>query len=519
MKIHNLEKRIRGGYTTFGSLWEKGEVKTDSDFTLWNEQKEEIPVQTRVTAYWPDGSVKWAAHTADSRKIGEQAEITPIKASIDSDSKKLNLEITDTEYLVKGEQISIVIPKQGSEVLKDLYIDGSLKVTKAVPVLLIERRESEGLERITRELTGIGKIHEVSIEEEGPLSMVFCVRGSHVISTKDLHYYNQEILPYILRIRICIDSNQLEFTHTFLYDGDEKRDFLKGIGVRFYCPMEGENYNRHVKFGTDHGVFHESLNLLLTWRPRIPEAIYQKQIDGILVNLSGESQELVTAAAKIPTWSNYHICQDSVSHFAIRKKVKEEGCCYLEGLHGYRAPGTAAFGGENGSLLFAMRDFWRKYPSGFTFQNMDADEMQATVWFWSPNAEPMDFRHYATEGYDQTYYEGFPEVGATPYGIANTNTFRLIGSEKIIPSDDEIKEFGESTDKPAVYIGSPEYYHEHRAFGFWSLPTKETAFETWLEEQLDAAIEFYIKEIDLRNWYGMFNYGDVMHTYDRFRHS
>jgi hypothetical protein len=520
VKIHILEKRIPGGYTTFGSTWKKGEVKAGTEFTLKNEEQDEIPVQSRITAYWPDGSIKWASHTADSRKIGKQAEILPIEDErIPVYGSKISLESTDDEYRVRGERVSLVIPKSGYEVIKDLYIDGELRAFKAVPVLLLEQREREGNSKITREIHGVGRIDQVTIEEEGTLSLVFCVRGTHVIDTSTLDSNNEEKLPFILRIRVNVDSEQLDFTHTFIYDGDEKRDFLKGIGLRFSCPMIGKNYNRHVKFGTDHGVFHESLNLLLTWRPRIPEAIYQSQIDGKLVDLSDESQEITEAVTKIPTWSNYQIYQDSVSHFVVRKKVKEEECCYLEGLHGYRAPGTAAFGGENGGLLFAMRDFWRKYPSGYTFQNLEEDEMQATVWFWTPEAEPMDFRHYATEGYDQTYYEGFPEVGASPFGIANTNTFSLTGFNKLIPSDQEMKDFGDRIDKPAVYIGSPEYYHELRAFGYWSLPKKDTAFETWLEDQMDIAIEFYIKEIEKRNWYGMYDYGDVMHTYDKFRHS
>jgi len=40
-----------------------------------------------------------------------------------------------------------------------------------------------------------------------------------------------------------------------------------------------------------------------------------------------------------------------------------------------------------------------------------------------------------------------------------------------------------------------------------------------LEKQLKTAVEFYMQEIDKRNWYGLFNYGDIMHTYDRVRHT
>ena len=80
MKLHILENRKTGGYATFGSTWKKGEVQSDSAFVLFGEQGTEIPVQSRVTAWWPDGSVKWAAHTADSKRIGKNAEICPVEA-------------------------------------------------------------------------------------------------------------------------------------------------------------------------------------------------------------------------------------------------------------------------------------------------------------------------------------------------------------------------------------------------------------------------------------------------------
>ena len=74
-------------------------------------------------------------------------------------------------------------------------------------------------------------------------------------------------------------------------------------------------------------------------------------------------------------------------------------------------------------------------------------------------------------------------------------------------------------EKPAVYVESPESYHKKRAFGYWSLPERKTESEAFLENQLDQLFDFYKNEIEVRSWYGMFNYGDIMHTYDPFRHS
>lgn len=83
IKLHCLENRVASGYVTFGSYWEKGilvipNFKNDGmdSFVLQNENKESIPVQSRITAWWPDGSIKWVAHTADASKMGQEAALT-----------------------------------------------------------------------------------------------------------------------------------------------------------------------------------------------------------------------------------------------------------------------------------------------------------------------------------------------------------------------------------------------------------------------------------------------------------
>ena len=50
-----------------------------------------------------------------------------------------------------------------------------------------------------------------------------------------------------------------------------------------------------------------------------------------------------------------------------------------------------------------------------------------TAWIWSPDAEPMDLRHYDNVAHDlNASYEDVQEGMSTPYGIARTTTFTLI---------------------------------------------------------------------------------------------
>lgn len=511
MILHSLGDRRLTGYTTWGCMWEKGCCAKETEYLLKNQKKENVPMQSRITAWWPDGSVKWTAHTADAALMGKEIEVVPGTAV--QPEKKIRVVKKDGFLEILAGSMKVKIACDGKRLFDTVSFHEKKYLTDAMPVLLLEEPSVWNGNPVKIEKKYDSRITGLSLEEEGALQVIVKYTGHHEAGDGDRK------IPFILRMKIGLDSPRIDFVHTFLYDGDEEKDFLKGIGIRFQSPLEGNIYNRHVKFMGDHGVFHESMAELLTWRPGVPQEIYAKQVRGEKLELEKDDKETVDTVLKdMPFWSEYDLCQDSVSHFCIKKKIKDENCCYLDCLHGKKTEGGAAFGSEHGSILFSIRDFWEKYPSGYTFRNLDGDTAEAVIWLWSPKAEAMDFRHYANRGYNQVYYEGYDYKGATPYGIACTGEFSVMVSEELIPEDQSLKDFAETVKRPVQYVGTPEYYHKRRAFGYWSMPERGTEMENWLEDQLDMAVDFYRNEVVQRNWYGMFNYGDFMHTYDRERH-
>jgi hypothetical protein len=492
-------------------LWEKGSCTKETEYQLKNRQKDNLPMQSRITAWWPDGSVKWTAHTADAALLGNEIEVVPGTPS--QLKQKIQVMKKDGFMEILAGSIKVKIACDGRKLIDSIYFHEKEFLINGRTVLLLEEPSVWNGNTVKIEKEYDSRITELSVEEEGELQVIIKYIGYHESADKD------KKIPFVLRMKVGLDSPRIDFIHTFLYDGDEDKDFLKGIGIRFQSPLEGKIYNRHVKFMGDHGVFHESMAQLLSWRPKVPQEIYEKQIRGERLKLTGSDKETVDTVLKdMPFWSEYDLCQDSANHFCIKKKIKDENCCYLDCLHGKRTEGAAAFGSEHGSVLFSIRDFWEKYPSGYTFRNLDGDMAETVMWLWSPGAAAMDFRHYANRGYNQVYYEGYDYKGATPYGIACTSECSVMLSEEMIPKDQELAEFAESVKRPVQYLGTPEYYHERKAFGYWSLPQRNTQMECWLEDQLDMAVDFYWNEVDQRNWYGLFNYGDFMHTYDRERH-
>lgn len=522
MILHNLQGRAQEGFTTFGSVYQAGEVPAETKFCLLNETGESVPVQSRITAYWADGSVKWAAHTADAGKLGSRITILPSiekKEAGGEDSRELAgegicIQKGEDGCVIDTGKLSLVIPVR--EKLPADYLARAVKGAKGgnsslvYPVLKLEEREEKEESSYSRVESYRGVVLEAEFEEEGPLQCVVRFRGIHRRIGGE-----REAMPFSIRMYLWAGSAQIRFVHTFFYDGDEQRDYLKGMGICFETVLDGEPYMRHVKFGTDRNPFHEAAVLLSSNVPRLPLRDLEEQMEGEIKEYKEGSDEY-EAVQNLPIWNRYSLVQDSDSHFAIRKQTRKE-CCRLACLHGSHAPGTMAAAGRKGGLIFGIRDFWQKYPSGLETDGLNGALTKCTAWFYSPEAPAYDFRHYDTRSYPNTSYEGYEDVGASAYGIGVTSEC-LVGFTAGVPSDGQMGRFAGQVQKPAVYTGEPAYYHEKRAFGYWSLPSDSTEVMRRLEEEMEKAVHFYKLEAEARNWYGLFDYGDVMHQYDPVRH-
>lgn len=520
MLLHRLNGRVKGGYTTFGCVWDKEEAEKNS-FFLTDENGKEIPVQSKIMAYWPDGSIKWSAHTADSDEMGSSVKLLPVPQSGRARGECEGIRIQEQAGLYKVDtgRLSMQIPSGGrrpsSCLAFDIRLHGTKKAESVYPVFSLERRfEQEGSQGRVSEYHSVvqeycGEITAVELEENGPLQAVFCFKGKHVTGEKTE-------MPFVIRMYLWYNKEEIRFVHTFMYDGEERTDYLKGMGIRFNTCLTGNGYHHHIQIPTDKGVFHETPVLLLGRHTGLLPEVYQSQLQGEKID-DGTYGDVERAAGMFPVWERYSMLQDSAYHYTIRKQTEKE-CCKLVCLQGQRAPGVMAVSGENGGILIGIRDFWQKYPSGLEAAGLNGSHCQCTAWFYSPEAESYDFRHYSKRSFPETCYEGFEEVGASAYGIGVTSECSVLFSDDL-PADKKLKSFAEQVQKPAVYVGDSEYYHEKKAFGRWSLPGKETLQEEWLEDQLDKAFTFYQEEVEKRDWYGLFDYGDIMHTYDAVRHT
>lgn len=166
-----------------------------------------------------------------------------------------------------------------------------------------------------------------------------------------------------------------------------------------------------------------------------------------------------------------------------------------------------------------LHDFWQSYPSSIEITRARTAAATLTAWLWSPDAEPMDLRHYDDVAHDlNASYEDVQPGMSTPYGIARTSTLTLV-PQGGYPGKAAFSAQATRMEYTGQLIPTPAYLHHCQAFGVWSLPDRSTPFRARVEDRLDAYIDFYRKAIEQNKWYGFWNYGDVMHAYDPVRHT
>ena len=525
---------------SFGVPFDEGDVFPATPLQLKVNEYQDIPVDTWPLAYWPDGSVKWSGVAGVIPAGTERLTLEKASKKVKTTNKqpKASISITETPENIQVETgvLSVYIPRHGEFLIDSLLYKGTKVGEKAR--LVCSTQSGPVLENTSRVsfFHYAGEIKSVSIERAGSVRTLVKLEGVHRnrnkgISTdnsnsEDDSLNNREWLPFVVRLYFYAGSEQIKMVHSFIYDGDQKMDFIRSLGIRFDVPMREALYNRHVAFScADGGVWSEPVQPLVGRRmltmPQIQDdlSLQQQQMEGKRIPpyeaFDEKNRELLNDWA---SWNDYRLSQLTADAFSIRKRTNGDAP-WIGTFSGTRSDGYAFAGDITGGLGLCLHDFWQSYPSSIEISDARTPVATLTAWLWSPDAEPMDLRHYdnVAHGLNDSY-EDVQEGMSTPYGIARTTTLTLVPqggyTGKKTFADD-----ARQLSATSILMPTPEYLHNRRAFGIWSLPDRSTSFRTRVEERLDAYIHFYQKAIEQNKWYGFWNYGDVMHAYDPVRHT
>lgn len=508
---------------SFGVPFAKGVMNDNGSFSLTGSDGEDIPCQTWPLAHWSDGSVKW---------MGVSATIPPDMALLEFDAvaakKKSSERVSSSSMVTINDDKRIVIdnglytisfPKSGNEIVESIEMGGKELAGKGKLVLRTEDR-SRASEEIVTYQNFESRISSTSIERSGDIATVIKIEGTH----KALKG-SREWLPFTVRFYIYKDAQPIRMVHSFVFDGDQDRDFIKGLGVEFSIPLREENQNRHVAFaGESDGLLMEAVKPFTNRRrasiPGSPENLHALQFEGKRVlNYSEYPQQSKTLLDEWADFGDYRLVQNSSDGYYIQKRTAEYGSWFGNNA-GRRARGFVLAGDVTGGLGVSLKDFWQSFPAELDVHGMCSDTGKITVWMWSPEAAAMDLRHYDIKGHGlSSSYEDYVEGNSTPYGIARTSEIYLFPYSEM-PGRDEISAMANIGQYACQIMATPQYLHDAGAFGKWSLPASDgNATKLYLEGQINAYLKFYMDAVESQHWYGFWNYGDIMHSYDPDRHN
>lgn len=524
--LHWLEgaPAVTGPGGTWGVPWPKGHYRPETIFALKAADGSDVPLQSWPLAYWPDGSLKWTAHAIPAG-MGRSESLTLLagQASIAPASPVRVTDSADTVEVDTG-VIRCRIPKHGS-VLFSSILRGEVEIARDGRLVALSQNQPDLSTTGTLDQKSFqSQIESVAVERNGPVRALVKITGKHTDASR-------EWLPFVVRLYFDAGSEAVRVVHTFIFDGDEKKDYLRGIGVRFAVPMRDRVEDRHVRFvGDGNGLWAEAVRSLTGLR-RDPGAIAREaQIAGKATPAAEQLPEVVRSRVQyIPAWGDFTLYQSAANAFSIRKRTKE-GYGWIEADQGQRAGGTGYVGGATGGgVVFGLRDFWQRHPTQLDIRGANTDAAEVTLWLWSPSAPAMDLRFYhdgmgqdtyekQTRGGMEITYEDYEKDWGSPYGVARTSEL-FLWAVPATPARADLIQLANVVRTPPQVVALPQYLVTTKIFGgLWSLPDRSTPAKAAIEDRLDWQFAYYTKQVEQRHWYGFWNYGDVMHTYDTDRH-
>lgn len=503
--------------TTFGVPWPRGAVRKDQAFAL-SGPGGELACQSWPLAYWPDGSLKWTAHALPAQgAMPERLQLKPGKARLPAQA--LAIKDRPDAIVVDTGVIECVVPRQGADIIRSIR-RGKTDIARAGKLVALSDDQPDGS---TRQTAYESQLTKVTLEQRGPVRSVLKLEGMHRALGGGRAW-----LPFTVRLYFYAGAESVRIMHTFVFDGDEQKDFVRGIGLRFDVPLRDEEHNRHVRFGGEAGgLWAEGVRNLTGLRRDPGEAVRKAQLAGQGVAASEIAERVRKNMEYVPAWGDYSLSQLSADSFRIRKRTKA-GHGWIDAAWGRRAPGLGYVGGASGGLAFGLRDFWQRHPTQLDIRNAHTDAAQVTLWMWSPDAPAMDLRFYhdgmgmdthaeELQALDITY-EDYEKGFGTPVGVARSSELTLWALDAT-PARERLVQMAAHVQTPPQLVAAPAHILATRVFGnMWSLPDRATPAKAHIEDRLSAHFDFYRDEVEQRRWYGFWDHGDFRHTYDQDRH-
>jgi hypothetical protein len=310
---------------SWGVPFTKGQTQKTQTFALTSADGKSLPLQNWPLAYWADGSIKWMGFaTVAGPQTQGQLKLTTGAAS---PGGAVKVSETPNAIDIDTGWLQCHISKQGANLFDSMIIGGKTVAQNGqLECILQNGAEQDSANPPAREKF-LSNIQKMTVEQNGPVRAVVKIEGMHKSTTG-----TRQWLPFVVRLYFYTGQDSpVHMVHTMFFDGDLKKDFIRGLGLTFKVPFREEVQNRHVRLGGEgEGLWSEPVQPYLGGPGvGIDGQMYARQIAGQKIFNRAEMNDRGRGGLDNYTkWNNFRLIQPNALVLPLKSRRTPKAAGY-----------------------------------------------------------------------------------------------------------------------------------------------------------------------------------------------
>jgi len=463
---------VRGGLPFF-----RGELADPSRIRLFDATSNSVAVQSFVTAWWPEGTVKFLCidFMTDLEPGGTNSFTLEYGTNVPVYSPGTIAITTNGQTITVDAGLLSADFRTGSLICSNVLVGGQSVLRDAITARCLVSEGDPSAVPTNYPLI----IDSVSVVEQGPVQVTLRLDGSYGTQTSRSDLAWQQVCPrYVFHgfVRLYAESARMDMIHSLGYNGDEYVDFIRRYGIT--VPMNIAN-----------GTF--------------------------------EYGNSMTSSASLSVTGDMRLSQTNCAGWTLTGAAS---------ANGHRMGGWSALRNASNSVVVGMRNAWQQWPASFAVNttgdltlDMHGGDSNAFLDLRCSDVYPIPFVDVGKGQYEKeapvhnspSMYNGevlstfYGDIYGRPMGLMKISELTIDFSPAINAMD-----IGRAQHQMLMPWPGKEIFSETRVFGLTGyypddLDAPENAeYKETFEFQALTTIDYPIVEHEANQLYGWVDYPD-----------